>query len=51
MKQIILNEKHLKQLDAYFQELPMKYANQLVNFINELIKEQEKELIDDKKDI
>jgi hypothetical protein len=45
MKQIILNEEHLKQLDAYFQELPMKYASPLVNFINKLIEEQHKENI------
>lgn len=41
MKQIILNEEHLKQLNLYFQELPMKYASPLISFINQLIKEQE----------
>ena len=46
MKQVVLNEEQLKALDAYLQELPMKYGAPIVSFLNEIIKgsEQAEEL-------
>jgi hypothetical protein len=43
MKQIILNEEQIKALDAYLQELPMKYGMPIVNYLNEIIASQEEE--------
>lgn len=43
MKQVVLNEEQLKALDAFLQELPMKYGAPIVNFLNEAIKSQAKE--------
>lgn len=42
---LVLDEKALTDLNAFFQELPFKYAAPLVNFINEQIKKQESEKI------
>jgi hypothetical protein len=46
MKEVVLNEEQLKALDAYLQELPMKYGAPIVSFLNEIIKgsEQAEEL-------
>lgn len=44
MKQVVLNEEQLKALDAYLQELPMKYGAPIVSFLNEVIKSQESEV-------
>jgi len=41
VKQVVLNEEQLKALDAFIQEMPMKYAAPLVSFLNEAIKSQE----------
>lgn len=41
MKTITLNEEQLKALDAFLQELPMKYGAPIVNFLNEAMKAQE----------
>lgn len=41
MKQVTLNEEQLKALDAFLQEMPMKYAAPIVSFLNEAIKAQE----------
>ena len=41
MKQVVLNEEQLKALDAYLQELPMKYGAPIVAFLNEIIKGSE----------
>lgn len=38
---LVLDEKALSELNAFFQELPFKYAAPLVNYINEQIKKQE----------
>jgi hypothetical protein len=43
MKQVTLNEQQLKALDAFLQELPMKYGMPIVKFLNEAIQSQEKE--------
>jgi hypothetical protein len=40
MKQVTLNEEQLKALDAFLQEMPMKYAAPIVSFLNEAIKSQ-----------
>lgn len=40
-----LNEKELKELNNYIQELPLKYGLPLLNYINSKIQEQEKEKV------
>jgi hypothetical protein len=45
MKEVVLNEEQLKALDAYLQELPMKYGAPIVSFLNEIIKGTEAEEI------
>jgi hypothetical protein len=42
MKQVTLNEEQLKALDAFLQEMPMKYGMPIVRFLNEAIQSQEK---------
>ena len=44
MKQVTLNEEQLKALDAFLQEMPMKYAAPIVSFLNEAMKSQEAEV-------
>ena len=46
MKQVVLNEEQLKALDAFLQEMPMKYAAPIVSFLNEAIKAQETEAVE-----
>jgi hypothetical protein len=46
MKQVTLNEEQLKALDAFLQEMPMKYGAPIVKFLNEAIKSQSKEAIE-----
>jgi hypothetical protein len=46
MKQVTLNEEQLKALDAFLQEMPMKYGAPIVNFLNEVIKSQEAEVVE-----
>jgi hypothetical protein len=43
MEQLVLNAEQIKALDAYLQELPMKYGSPIVNFLNEVIKLQQEE--------
>lgn len=40
MKPIVLNEEHLKALDSFLQEMPMKYGMPILNFLNEIIESQ-----------
>jgi hypothetical protein len=40
---ITLNEEQVKQLDAYFQELPTKYGLPLIQFLSKLAQEQNPE--------
>lgn len=53
MTQITLNEEQLKALNDYLQEMPMKYAAPIVEFINNIIvaqnEQQSKENIKDEK--
>lgn len=37
---ITLNEEQVKQLDAYFQEMPTKYGLPLIQFLSKLAQEQ-----------
>ena len=37
---LTLNEEQIKQLDAFFQEMPTKYGLQLIQFFGELNKAQ-----------
>lgn len=46
MKQVTLNEEQLNALDAFLQEMPMKYAAPIVSFLNEAIKSQEAEVVE-----
>ena len=36
-----LTEEHLKQLDAYIQEMPVKFGLPLIQFFNKIKEEQE----------
>ena len=47
MTQLTKNEEQLKALDAFLQEMPMKYAAPLVSFLNEAIKSQGTEAVED----
>jgi hypothetical protein len=38
-----LTEEHLKQLDAFIQEMPTKFGFPLIQFFNKIKEEQEKE--------
>jgi hypothetical protein len=35
-----LTEEHLKQLDAFIQEMPVKFGLPLLNFLNKIAQEQ-----------
>lgn len=37
---ITLSEEKVKELDAFVQEMPVKYGLPLINFINKIIEEQ-----------
>jgi hypothetical protein len=43
-----LTEEHLKQLDAFIQEMPVKYGIPLINFFNEIAKAQNVEEVAEK---
>jgi hypothetical protein len=36
---ITLSEAHLKELEAFIQDLPVKYGLPLINFLNKVAKE------------
>ena len=42
---LTLNEKDLKDLNAFIQELPLKHGLPLLNFINAKMQEQNKEAV------
>jgi len=42
---LTLNEKDLKDLNAFIQELPLKHGLPLLNFINAKMQEQTKEIV------
>ena len=42
-----LTEEHLKQLDAFIQEMPVKFGLPLIQFFNKIKEEQEKEKTND----
>lgn len=39
MKQVILNEQHIKELNNFIQDLPVKFGLPLLNFLNKVIQE------------
>ena len=41
-----LTEEHLKQLDAFIQEMPTKFGLPLIQFFNKIKEEQAKEEIE-----
>lgn len=41
MNQITLTQEDLQKLDAFIQELPVKYGLPLIQFLNELSKEKD----------
>jgi hypothetical protein len=46
MKDIVITQEQMKQLDAFIQEMPVKYGVPLINFFNELAKAQAEEVIE-----
>ncbi len=40
MKDIVITQEQMKQLDAFIQEMPVKYGIPLINFFNDIAKEQ-----------
>lgn len=44
---LTLNEKDIKQLNEFLQELPLKFGLPLLNFINAKLAEQNKEKQED----
>lgn len=44
MKDIVITQEQMKQLDAFIQEMPVKYGIPLINFFNELAKAQGEEV-------
>ena len=44
-RQIVLNEEHLKNLEAYISEMPTKLGLPLINFLNQLGQEQANEKV------
>jgi hypothetical protein len=40
MNQIVLNQENLAKLESFIQEMPVKYGLPLIQFLNELAKEQ-----------
>jgi hypothetical protein len=46
MKDIVITQEQMKQLDSFIQEMPVKYGVPLINFFNELSKAQAEEVIE-----
>ena len=40
MNQIVLSQENLTKLESFIQEMPVKYGLPLIQFLNELAKEQ-----------
>ena len=40
---MIITEEHLKQLDAFIQEMPVKFGLPLIQFFNKIKEESEEE--------
>lgn len=40
MKDIVITPEQMKQLDAFIQEMPVKYGIPLINFFNDIAKAQ-----------
>ena len=45
MKDIVITPEQMKQLDAFIQEMPVKYGIPLINFFNEIAKGQNGEKV------
>lgn len=48
MKDIVITPEQMKQLDAFIQEMPVKYGIPLINFFNEIAKAQSGEEVAEK---
>ena len=48
MKDIIITQEQMKQLDAFIQDMPVKYGVPLINFFNEIAKAQREEEVIEK---
>jgi len=46
MKDIVITQEQMKQLDAFIQEMPVKYGVPLINFFNEIAKAQVEEVVE-----
>ena len=47
MKDIVITQEQMKQLDAFIQEMPVKYGVPLINFFNEVAKAQGEEVVEE----
>ena len=45
MEGLFISQEKMKELDAFIQEMPVKYGIPLINFFNEVAKEGKKEEI------
>ena len=48
MKDIVITPEQMKQLDAFIQEMPVKYGIPLINFFNDIAKAQNAEEVGEK---
>lgn len=48
MKDIVITPEQMKQLDAFIQEMPVKYGIPLINFFNDIAKAQNEEEVGEK---
>jgi hypothetical protein len=48
MKDIVITPEQMKQLDAFIQEMPVKYGVPLINFFNDIAKAQNGEEVTEK---
>lgn len=46
MKDIVITQEQMKQLDAFIQEMPVKYGVPLINFFNEIAKAKVEEIVE-----
>ena len=46
MKDIVITQEQMKQLDAFIQEMPVKYGVPLINFFNDVAKAQSEEVVE-----
>jgi hypothetical protein len=40
MRDIVITQEKMKELDAFIQEMPVKYGLPLIDFFNQIVREQ-----------